>query len=516
MTKTECQICASMAACLPCTSCGYTFCRVCSRKLVEGGERGECPSCRRRWTVDELQRRIGRTHARTVHRKARGVLLAKGVLAKDVTHLASQILSRKQRMANMEERRRLMCEIHAITQAQESSIDPERGPRSPEEFVMYATLQVERAAAVARSEYLALRPYESTDPAADVRRFRCGHSDCGGRFVTTLGACTTCHRCTCLECGVPVVNAERHVCSETARATTSLMREECRPCPGCDALSYRMEGCDDMWCVCCHTFWSWRTGNVIAGRARVPHNPDHQNYLRTRDGSPPARDPGDIPCGGVPSFLPLLRACNRKGGVRPIFVTVPFDPVDDEDSVIEAFRMNYYRKCRQSLYGPVDFRNTHYAMEFYFTVNSATSLLRFRYPARNEECVYSDDLMIDHVTGGTSLLDIQSGLERRERNADFLGAIHLIVHNFVLCGADLLQRLEQDDDFATGAFVQEADGLRRVFNDATSEVARTFDRSVPEIADGFFLRVPGTRLNDRPHPTFRLEYTAMYDGPAVR
>lgn len=46
-------------------------------------------------------------------------------------------------------------------------------------------------------------------------------------------------------------------------------------CPVCKNLVYKESGCDDMWCINCKNFFSWRQGII---RTDDPHNPDHQNY----------------------------------------------------------------------------------------------------------------------------------------------------------------------------------------------------------------------------------------------
>lgn len=51
-------------------------------------------------------------------------------------------------------------------------------------------------------------------------------------------------------------------------------------CPVCKNLVYKESGCDDMWCINCKNFFSWRQGII---RTDNPHNPDHQNYYNLND-----------------------------------------------------------------------------------------------------------------------------------------------------------------------------------------------------------------------------------------
>ena len=50
-----------------------------------------------------------------------------------------------------------------------------------------------------------------------------------------------------------------------------------------------------MWCTQCHTAFSWNTGRVETHRV---HNPHYYEWMR-QNGTLP-REPGDVPCGGLP------------------------------------------------------------------------------------------------------------------------------------------------------------------------------------------------------------------------
>lgn len=80
-----------------------------------------------------------------------------------------------------------------------------------------------------------------------------------------------------------------HRCDPAALASIELIRGEAKPCPNCAALTYRVSGCDDMYCVVCTAKWNWRTGATSRGG----HNP-HEPLTNRR------RDPGDVPGIGAP------------------------------------------------------------------------------------------------------------------------------------------------------------------------------------------------------------------------
>ena len=63
--------------------------------------------------------------------------------------------------------------------------------------------------------------------------------------------------------------------------------------------------CDQMFCVECHTAFSWQTGAVVNG---VIHNPHYYEFLRNQGNGTAPRNAGDVPCGGVPYYTHLSHA----------------------------------------------------------------------------------------------------------------------------------------------------------------------------------------------------------------
>ena len=104
-------------------------------------------------------------------------------------------------------------------------------------------------------------------------------------------SCPTCHELKGLEKDTP------HTCNPDSVATAELLSRDSRNCPNCASMIFKINGCDQMWCTQCHTAFSWRTGRI---ETHVIHNPHYYEYQRTHGGL--ARQPGDIPCGGLPDW----------------------------------------------------------------------------------------------------------------------------------------------------------------------------------------------------------------------
>lgn len=69
-----------------------------------------------------------------------------------------------------------------------------------------------------------------------------------------------------------------------------------------------------MWCTQCNHAFSWRTGAIVTGG--VIHNPHYYEWLRRTRGEVP-RNPGDVPCGGMPTAHEL-DALTRRQSIIPI------------------------------------------------------------------------------------------------------------------------------------------------------------------------------------------------------
>lgn len=99
------------------------------------------------------------------------------------------------------------------------------------------------------------------------------------------GACVTCGTLHCARCRD--AKEEGHECKEDSLA---MVNETLRPlgagesrkfqyCPGCGMLCNRIQGCNDMWCTNCHTFFKMDSGRIIR---EAVHNADFDAYLRTK------------------------------------------------------------------------------------------------------------------------------------------------------------------------------------------------------------------------------------------
>lgn len=140
----------------------------------------------------------------------------------------------------------------------------------------------------------------------DKRKFvrACPIESCRG-FLSSQWKCGICGIHTCSKCHVPKndqkndtsdpnADAKDHICNPDDVATAELLDQDTRPCPQCGQGIFKIDGCDQMWCIECHCAFSWTTGNIESGHV---HNPHYFEYQR-RTGNA-QRNVMDLPCNAL-------------------------------------------------------------------------------------------------------------------------------------------------------------------------------------------------------------------------
>jgi hypothetical protein len=138
----------------------------------------------------------------------------------------------------------------------------------------------------------------------------CPVETCRG-YLNQNWKCGLCSVITCSKCNIPIEHMSNmgpegpeeqeeqetpekneHICNPDDVATAELLANDTKPCPQCGIGIFKIDGCDQMWCIECRTAFSWRTGRIETGG--TVHNPHYFEYQR-RNGNL-ARNILDIPC----------------------------------------------------------------------------------------------------------------------------------------------------------------------------------------------------------------------------
>jgi hypothetical protein len=172
---------------------------------------------------------------------------------------------------------------------------------------------------------LRMRNGEGVDEAAakSHKAFvrRCPAEGCRG-FLSTAWKCGVCELYSCSECHEVkgVARDSVHTCDPNNVETAKLIAKDTKACPKCGEMITKIDGCDQMWCVSCHTAFSWRTGQAASG---VVHNPHFYEWQRRQNNGEAPRVIGDIPCGGLVDWS-IVRAAviNGRTAKYPAWVSV--------------------------------------------------------------------------------------------------------------------------------------------------------------------------------------------------
>lgn len=134
---------------------------------------------------------------------------------------------------------------------------------------------------------------------------KCPMEDCNG-FLNEKYECGMCENKICKHCFEKL--EEDHECNEEKKETVAMIKKDTKPCPKCGELIHKISGCDQMYCIKCHTAYSWRTGEIERGNV---HNPEYYRWMR-ENGQAIPRNPLDVvydPCGN--NLVPYERIIAR-------------------------------------------------------------------------------------------------------------------------------------------------------------------------------------------------------------
>jgi len=269
----------------------------------------------------------------------------------------------------------------------------------------------------------------------------CPVDGCRG-FLSSAWRCGTCETWVCKDCGEPKLEGQRdegHVCNPDMAASHALLQRDTRPCPQCAAMIFKVDGCDQMWCTQCNVAFSWRSGLIVTHG--VIHNPHYYEWLRRTRGEVP-RNPGDVPCGGLPTAYEV-DAVVRRSSVN----------------VTESLRM----------------RDLHRVLRHV----QAVDLPRLRREA--EAGVQRNaDLRLKYLLNQLDQEEWRRKLQQREKKRERAFAVMQVYDMFVGAATDTFRALVRGGQDARAA-LDELMQLQTFANDSLDGIARRFNMAVKRL-----------------------------------
>jgi len=175
----------------------------------------------------------------------------------------------------------------------------------------------------------------------------CNTPQCRGFVTKETPKCACCNQSTCHRCYQTIENATLghhtidvpnsletpehaenadhaehiehagHVCTEDNIATVQELRRNAKQCPECRVYISKVDGCDQMFCVSCHTAFSWNTGLRINGPIHNPHYFEVRARLGNVEPAAANQQANQNGCDEFPSIHLLRREVNGGRQLRP-------------------------------------------------------------------------------------------------------------------------------------------------------------------------------------------------------
>lgn len=300
-----------------CAHCGYEACRLCVQKFITSPDSARDPSCMKCghvWHSEFVIQAVTKTFITGPYRLHREKVLFDRETSlmpftqrtieagRDIINLDKKMDSLRLEVERLKRRRRLLIRLDGGHDDAAVVAEDQAGPSSG-----------------AKKSTIVLA---------------CPADGCKGFITSERWMCGVCETSVCKECREikSLVKAE-HVCDPGNVETAKLLKTDTKPCPTCASLTFKISGCDQMWCVTCHTAYSWMTGVVVDPLREQVHNPEYYRFLREVHN-------GDIP---VNAGMPLTR-CRNNGPTAEALMIAMCDIQHRPDSLPKARIMMIHRE----------------------------------------------------------------------------------------------------------------------------------------------------------------------------
>lgn len=238
--------------------CGYDCCRQCVIDYTMNTVKDiHCMSCKIEWTHEFLYEILDKTFVNKIYKEHRQKILFE--LELSLIPRSLPVLEARRTTAKIKEQ-----------------IDKLKIERT---YISNRIYQLENE--VRRNE----QPKETR-----IFTFKCPSNNCKG-FVDDKLTCPICDKVSCGKCRE--LKSEDHICDENTLANIACMKKDAKACPSCGMMISKISGCDQMFCIECHTTFSWRTLQIDTGNI---HNPHYFEYM-AKIKQPIDRNPMDVICG---------------------------------------------------------------------------------------------------------------------------------------------------------------------------------------------------------------------------
>lgn len=396
--------------------CGFSACRQCVEKyLLDISTDPHCMSCRKEWNREVLD-----------------INFTKKFVKQDLKKRREQVLLDRERSMMPA----TQVYIERMRQQEAIKVDMTDVKKKIRELqIILYNLQ--------NRYYRALNgQYEVGAVESSKREFvrACPMTGCKG-FLSTQWKCGVCDTWTCPECHEPkgLQKDSEHQCHPDNLATAKLLTKDSQPCPKCGAMCTKVDGCDQVFAMCCGTTFNWRTGRIDTGPI---HAPDYYRWLQ-QNGQIVPRNPLDVPCGGLPYALTVRTTINK-------YVI----DGNEKDKILRVYRL----------------------------ITHITNVEQNRYDIGERGEVQNRDIRIQYMTNKIDENSFKSILQQREKSRAKKREIYLVLSTVALAGTDIFQRVcaaKKESDVLD--IVIEMNNLQRYTNESMLKISNRYSCVTPRI-----------------------------------
>lgn len=297
----ECAVCCetfntTVRKAIECRFCNFKSCRSCVKTYMFGSiNQPHCMSCKNPWTLEKIADEFPKTFWNGEFRNYQEQMLLQSEKA---------LLPETQReLYEISQRKVFACLANAKKECDEMG----QTQMANQLEAMIAPIREEFDIVGAETNPTVLRAKKANNYQAVCN---CPRNECRGFIQMSNYKCGMCDTELCKKCYVAKETDNVHVCKPEDIETAKLLRKDTKACPGCNTLIYKIDGCDQMWCIVCKKAFSWTTGEF----EKKVHNPHYYEWIRASGREPP-REPGDNPCGEnaneLRTFQSLQNILNR-------------------------------------------------------------------------------------------------------------------------------------------------------------------------------------------------------------
>ncbi len=386
----ECNVCfETTKKSVKCHFCDYTTCTSCaSRYILEVTINAACMNCKKPWNREILMEKFGKTFITKKYKAKR---------ENDLFETEKALLPETQPYATA---KREMDELNQEISKLHNRLKELKRRKQ----ILIATGGVSKI---------------TVEKLAKLT-IKCPCDECRGYVDSDTMKCGVCTSNICKEC-YEKKEDEGHTCDPNTVETVKMMKKDTKNCPKCKVGIHKIEGCDQMYCVQCHTAFSWRTGEIVIGHI---HNPHYYEYLRrTGGGEAPRREIGDIPCGGLP--------------------TIYYVSAITKDKEIHDMHMNLTHIEREEM------RNY-----------------------RTNRIENNRDIRIDFLNNKITEKQFKTTLQRREKEMEKKQEILQVLNTCVVIGSEIFRRNSRD-------MKREFQELRDFTNESMRKISKLYNCVVP-------------------------------------